>query len=256
MFLYALPATVDWDGCGAPPDGGEYTQVGDTYDARFECDMCRKEANYGHINSQPHMTKLMHYLKITGQTHLLPTTRASLTMQPTPDGFRFVPPPPPGGPMQRDDGPPPPPPTTQEMREMIRMLERKMDQQIQELTTMVEKVRTLEAMVASLAASRSEVSGSAWPPSSWHATTATGWTMAAPSSEVWGSSWLAWHADTTAVASRWGPGAQGEAASSSWRSSPSDAPENTSASWNLSPPWGAHAGAAAGAASSSDPGWT
>ena len=36
---------------------------------------------------------------------------------------------------------------------MIRMLERKMDQQIQELTTMVEKVRTLEAMVASLAAS-------------------------------------------------------------------------------------------------------
>ena len=207
--------------------------------------MCRKEANYGHINSQPHMTKLMHYLKMTGQTHLLPTTRASLTMQPTPDGFRFVPAPPPGGgAMQRDDGPPPAPPTTQEMREMIRMLERKMDQQIQELTTMVGKVRTLEAMVASLAASRSEVSGSAWPPSSWHATTATGWTMAAPSSGVWGSSWSAWHADTTPVASTWGPGAQGEAASSS------------SASWNLSPTWGAHAGAAAGAASSSDPGWT
>ena len=148
-----------------------------------------------------------------------------------------------GGPMQRDDGPPPAPPTTQEMREMIRMLERKMDQQIQELTTMVGKVRTLEAMVASLAASRSEVSGSAWPPSSWHAATATGWTMAAPSSGVWGSSWSAWHADTTPVASTWGPGAQGEAASSS------------SASWNLSPTWGAHAGAAAGAAASSHPGW-
>ena len=207
--------------------------------------MCRKEANHGHINSQPHLTKLKHYLKMTGQTHLLPTTRASLTMQPTPDGFRFVPTPPSGEPTQRDDGPPPPPPTTQEMREMIRMLERKMDQQIQELTTMVGKVRTLEAMVASLAASRSEVSGSAWPPSSsWHAATVTGWTVAAPSSGVWGSSWPAWHADTTAVASRWGPGAQGEAASSS------------SASWNLSPPWGAHAGAAAGVASSSDPGWT
>ena len=69
---------------------------------------------------------------------------------------------------------------------MIRMLERNMDQQSQELTTMVGKVRTLEVMVASLAASRSEVSGSAWPPSSWHAATATGWTMAAPSSGVWG----------------------------------------------------------------------
>ena len=228
-MLYALQATLDWDGCGAPPDGGDYTQVGDTHEAHFHCVFCNREANHGHINSQPHLVKLTHYLKMTGQTYNLPTTRpySSSTLSvvmPTPNGFRCVPPPPPGGPMQGDDAPPPPP--TQEMRE-IRMLEKKMDQQIQELTTMV---RTLEAVVASLAAPRSEVSGSAWPPSSWHAATTSGSTTAAPSSGVWGP---AWHADTTAVASRWEPGAHGEAASSAWRSSPSDAPENTF--WNSSP---------------------
>ena len=248
-FLYALQAAVDWNGTGMPPDGADYTQIGEApHSVSFSCIMCNRQADQSHINSQHHLWKLMHYLKVLGHTHLLPTECPPLTMQPTANAFRFVPAPPyGGGPMQVDDGPPPAPPTTREMREMremIRMLERKMDQQIQELTTMVGKVRTLEAMVASLAASRSEVSGSAWPPSSWHAATATGWTMAAPSSGVWGSSWSAWHADTTPVASTWGPGAQGEAASSS------------SASWNLSPTWGAHAGAAAGAASSSDPGWT
>ena len=245
-FLYASQAAVDWNGTGLPPDGADYTQIGEApHSVSFSCIMCNRQAGQSHINSQPHLWKLMHYLKVLGHTHLLPTDSPPQTMQPTANGFRFVPAPPyGGGPMQVDDGPPPAPPTTQEMREMIRMLERKMDQQSQELTTMVEKVRTLEVMVASLAASRSEVSGSAWPPSSsWHAATITGWTMAAPSSGVWGSSW---HADTTAVASRWGPGAQGEAASSSWSPSPLHAPA----------PWGAYAGAAAGAASSSDPGWT
>ena len=86
-MMMDTPSICDWDGCGMPPDGGEYRQIGEGGQAFFYCEMCNREGNWGHVNAEPHMKNLKHYLCVTGQWHLLPSARPNgLTTQPAPDG--------------------------------------------------------------------------------------------------------------------------------------------------------------------------
>ena len=94
------PSIYDWDGCGVPPDGGEYRQIGEGGQAHFHCEMCNREGNWSHVNAEGHLKNLKHHLRVTGQWHLLPSARPNgLTTQPAPDRrLRSVPGPPPGEP--------------------------------------------------------------------------------------------------------------------------------------------------------------
>ena len=70
-MMMDTPSICDWDGCGMPPDGGEYRQIGEGGQAHFHCEMCNREGNWSHVNAEGHLNNLKHYLCVTGQTHLL-----------------------------------------------------------------------------------------------------------------------------------------------------------------------------------------
>ena len=154
------PSICDWDGCGMPPDGGEYRQIGEGGQAVFYCEMCNREGNWGHVNAEPHMKNLKHYLCVTGQWHLLPSARPNgLTTQPAPDGrLRSVPGPPPGEPPMNHESPPPPPPAAIPVSQQLLMVERKMDQKMEELATMMRALDTkFNSIMTAITTRRSEV---------------------------------------------------------------------------------------------------
>ena len=165
--MIAHPWTVQWDGMGMPPDGGDYEEISPgTDDAHFRCRMCpkAKHATWGHCNSERHLVYLTHYLKTTGHTpHLLPQSQSSIphgmTMQAGLDGrLRMVPGPPPGEPFILYETPPPPPPAAPIIplsRQML-MLETRTDDRMEEMAHMV---RAMEARVTSLASGIADATG-------------------------------------------------------------------------------------------------
>ena len=217
-MMMDAPSICDWDGCGMPPDGGEYRQIGEGGQAVFYCEMCNREGNWGHVNAEPHMKNLKHYLCVTGQWHLLPSARPNgLTTQPAPDGrLRSVPGPPPGEPPMNHESPPPPPPAAIPVSQQLLMVERKMDQKVEELATIMQALDTKLNSIMRAITTRMPATGSSTAPQNTPST--------------WSSS--SWDADTAA-------------ASSSGRQ---NAPPS---SWSSSSPWGAHTAAP----SSSEPGW-
>ena len=216
-MMMDTPSICDWDGCGMPPDGGEYRQIGEGGQAVFYCEMCNREGNWGHVNAEPHMKNLKHYLCVTGQWHLLPSARPNgLTTQPAPDGrLRSVPGPPPGEPPMNHESPPPPPPAAIPVSQQLLMVERKMDQKMEELATMLRALDTkFNSIMTAITTMRSEVwrsnadtaAASIWSsPQGWSEHTAaassSGRQNTPPSS--WGSSRWEEH---TAAASSWEPG--------------------------------------------------
>ena len=214
--MMGAPSIVFWDGTGVPPDGGDYRQVGEGGQAHFLCEMCNSQANWGHVNAEGHQLNLKHYLSVTGQTHLLPSASPNgLTTQPAPDGrFRVVPVPPPGQPPMNHESPPPPPAAIPVSQQLL-MVERKMDQKMEELATMLRALDTkFNSIMTAITTMRSEVwrsnadtaAASIWSsPQGWYEHTAaassSGRQNTPPSS--WGSSRWEEH---TAAASSWEPG--------------------------------------------------
>ena len=216
--MMGTPSIVFWDGTGVPPDGGDYRQVGERGQAHFHCEMCNRQANWGHVNSEGHLINLKHYLSVTGQTHLLPSASPNglTTQQPAPDGrFRVVPGPPPGQPPMNHESAPPPPPAAIPVSQQLLMVERKMDQKMEELATMLRALDTkFNSIMTAITTRRSEVwrsnadtaAASIWSsPQGWSEHTAaassSGRQNTPPSS--WGSSRWEEH---TAAASSWEPG--------------------------------------------------
>ena len=155
-----IPSIYDWDGSGVPPDGGDYRQIGEGGKAIFHCEMCNKEGNWSHVNAEGHLKNLKHYLCVTGQWHLLPSARPNgLTTQPAPDGrLRSVPGPPPGEPPMNHESPPPPPPAAIPVSQQLLMVERKMDQKMEELATMLRALDTkFNSIMTAITTRRSEV---------------------------------------------------------------------------------------------------
>ena len=212
------PSISEWDGTGVPPDGGDYRQVGERSLAHFHCETCNREGNWGHVNAEPHMKNLKHYLRVTGQWHLLPSARPNgLTTQPAPDGrLRVVPGPPPGQPPMNHESPPPPPPAAIPVSQQLLMVERKMDQKMEELATMLRALDTkFNSIMTAITTMRSEV---------WRSNADTA------AASIW-SSPQGWYEHTAAASSS---GRQ-NTPPSSWSSSRWD--EHTAAASSSEPGW-------------------
>ena len=234
------PSIFEWDGTGVPPDGGDYRQVGERSQAHFHCEMCNREGNWSHVNAEGHLNNLKHYLCVTGQTHLLPSASPNglTTQQPAPDGrFRVVPGPPPGQPPMNHESPPPPPPAAIPVSQQLLMVERKMDQKMEELATMLRALDTKFNSIMTAITTRMQATSSSTAPRSdasrpsWNADTAAASSSGSQNAvSIW-SSPQGWDEHTAAASSS---GRQ-NTPPSSWSSSRWD--EHTAAASSWEPGW-------------------